>query len=252
MEGLDLRISLGLRSNSTAFPSAPDATGEALAKVGLTPFEALTLASLCPWLDGKSFDIETITGGVVTKQSTFRVDGTTLVFNGEIGTAFAAELTKYTFDKLQINSPGGLVDAGILAGKWLRTNRKIVEAKDECLSACIFVLAGGMSRQADDNTHVGVHRFFKDAAADIGDIELAQRKSAEILQYLQSMGIKDDLWFAMAKTPSATIQYIEHDTLRAWGLLSPKNIDIPDDPSSPSSDSSIPTVDPATGQEGIY
>lgn len=251
MSGLDVRINLGSRPTSASPQSLPETAGEALTKVGLTPFEALTLATNCPWLDGRSFDIETISGGPVAKQSTFRVDGRTLVFSGEIGTGFAAEIAKYAFDKLEISSPGGLVDEGILAGRWLRTNRKIVEAKDECLSACIFVLAGGMSRQADDTTHVGVHRFFKNAAADVGDIEFAQQKSAEILQYLQSMGIKNDLWIAMAKTPSDTIQYIEHETLRAWALLSSKNIDIPDDPSSISSENTIPKVDPGTGQEEI-
>ena len=232
VDGLDLRINLGSRPSTASAPGVPEASKEALSRAALTPFEALTLATKCPWLDGKSFDIETISGGSLVKQSHFRVDGMTLVFNGEINAGFAAEIANNSFDMLEINSPGGLIGEAVSAGRWLRSNRKIVQVKDECLSACIFVLAGGLSRQAEESAHIGVHRFFKDSAADVGDIELAQEKSAEILQFLQSMGVKNDLWYAMAKTPSATMQYIEHDKLRAWRLLSPAVIDIPDEPSS--------------------
>ena len=251
VDGLDVRIPLGYRQTSSEVQSAPNNSSLVLSKVGLTAFETLTLATNCPWLDGKAFDIEILSGGNAATNSNFKLDGTVLIFNGEIKSGFANSVSRYEFEKLQINSPGGLIDEAIRTGNWLRSNRKIVEAKEECLSACIFVLAGGISRQAEDLAHIGVHRFYKTAGADIGDTEAAQQKSAEILEFLQSMGIKNELWFAMAKTPSASMQYIEHKKLRFWGLLSAQTIEVPDDPFESSSETSQPKNDLDANQESI-
>lgn len=240
VNGLDVRIGLGERLNSGVAPIIQELSTETLTKIGLTNFEVLTLATQCPWLDGKSFNIETLNGSNSSKPAIFRLDGTTLYFSGEIKTEFSKQLAQYSFEKLDISSPGGLIDEALVAGRWLRSKRKIIHISDECLSACIFVLAGGASKQADISANIGVHRFFKDSKADVGDVELAQEKSADILQYLQSVGVRDELWFTMAKTPSETIQYIDHVTLREWGLLSPQTIDIPDDPTGAGAEKTEP------------
>jgi hypothetical protein len=47
-------------------------------------------------------------------------------------------------DTLLINSSGGSVEGGLAGGRWLRENHKMVKVNGNCLSACVYVLAGGI------------------------------------------------------------------------------------------------------------
>ena len=227
-QGIEFKFDLGNRASSLVAPSYSPLSQAALDKAKLTEFEAATLASKCPWLDEKNFSVDSDTFTKNPDKSAFTLQGTTLVFRGPISKGFASLIPTYNFEALEIESPGGLVDEAIVAGKYLRSRQKLVRVKRECLSACVFVLAGGVLRTAEDSAHIGVHRFFKDAAADIGDVQLGQQKSAEVLEYLQSMGMSDELWFTMSKTPAETMRYLDHTTLRTWRVLSAPEVEIPD------------------------
>ncbi len=42
------------------------------------------------------------------------------------------------------------------------------------------------------------------------------------------MGVKDELWLTMSKTPSETMRYLDHVTLNRWQLLTDAVTEVPD------------------------
>ncbi len=224
-KGVSVRVSLAFRDGPEVRPVALLASPETLKETGLDDVAALALATKCPWLDGKTFgpsDFATPpdrTSPLTAEDATFRLEGRTLVASGFIGESFASQLRGYDFDRLRITSAGGIVEQGIEAGEWLRAWNKTVEASGECLSSCVFVLAGGARRLASADTHIGVHRFYSTGGPDPRDLEIGQALSSRILRYFGEGGIDAALFHKMASVPSEDMAYIDHRTLLAWRLL---------------------------------
>lgn len=232
-DGLVVKIDLATRETSTAQPAAPIASIQTLRKVGLSALEALTIATKCPWLDEKKYTVREFTSTpgqnnpFEPDETTYKLVGNKLVVEGSIGEDFLEKLRSYTFDTLEINSPGGVVNVGIDAGVWIRQNGKNVQISSNCLSACVFVLAGGVSRLADPAAHIGVHRFYNIGPDTSSDTEVAQELSSRILRHFQTMGIDAELFHVMANTPSNDMFYIDRSKLIAWRLLSPLEVTSP-------------------------
>jgi hypothetical protein len=227
VDDVDVRVQLAERETFSASPMAPLASHATLVAVGLSQGSAIALATECPWLDEKSFSVtefQPLPGEHNPFQPTrprVTLQGRTLIYSGEIAEDFTNILNKHEFEELQITSLGGLVSAGIDGGTWLRRNGKTVKAESECLSACVLVLAGGARRTADGSTMIGVHRFHtKDNTDARGAMEIAQQISSVILQYLDKMGIDSKLFHRMSAVPSDSIEYINHNLLKDWRLLS--------------------------------
>ena len=226
VDGANIKIDLADRANAEVKPVAPIATKETLAKAGLDDESALALATKCPWLDNRIYRINEFSISPNRKitpaanPNSFEQRGRTLHFKGKIDADFAGMLRQRDFDKLTINSRGGLLKQAVLAGNWLRSAGKAVEIDDECLSACVFVLAGGSTRQAPSNAKVGVHRFYStNEEASKKDMEIGQQIASEILLYLDRMGIDQALFHSMAAVPSEDMAYLDHATLQKWRLL---------------------------------
>lgn len=230
-DGLIVKIDLANRESSAAQPKAPAATTQTLQKVQLSTFEALTLATKCPWLDKKDYTVRDFSSTpgqsnpFEPDETTYKLVGSKLVVEGSIGEDFLEKLRLHKFDTLEINSPGGLVDVAIEAGAWLRDNGKSVQISSSCLSACAFVLAGGVSRMAEPSAHIGVHRFYNLGPESPSDTEVAQELSSRILRHLENMGVDAELFHVMANTPSSDMFYIDRSRLIAWRLLSPPGND---------------------------
>ena len=70
------------------------------------------------------------------------------------------------------------------SGDWIRTMGKSVEVKDECLSACVLVLAGGINRSAATEARIGVHRFFsRSEDATRNNMEIGEQVSSKMIQF---------------------------------------------------------------------
>jgi len=66
---------------------------------------------------------------------------------------------------IELDSPGGSVDAALEAGEYLRDRGQVTTLVDnECLSACVAVFAGGNPRQMLPGASIGVHQV----SANIG------------------------------------------------------------------------------------
>ena len=225
-DGASIKVDLARRPSAGSRPIAPLATPATLSKVGLDDESALALATKCPWLDNKHYRLNefTITPGrkstATEANNSYELRGRTLNFKGTIDANFSASLAQRDFDKLSISSRGGLIMQAIKAGDWLRGRGKSVEVSDECLSACVFVLAGGAIRQATPAAKVGVHRFYTTSEqASIKDMEIGQQVASDVLRYLDRMGIDQAMFHAMAAVPSEDMAYIDHPTLQKWRLL---------------------------------
>lgn len=117
--------------------------------------------------------------------------------------------------RLLLDSRGGEIQAGIQLGRLVRAQalETWVDTKAECSSACILVLAGGVSRQALPGAKLGLHRpFFQPNQFGILSLSEAQRRySALVLSvsaYLSEMGIATTLHEAMMKIPSQNVRYV--------------------------------------------
>ncbi len=226
VDGVLVSVDLVNRSNASSPAIGPLASEATLAQVSLSPASALALASECAWKDGRTFSV----GDFVNPlgPNPFREDepevavvGSVLTYRGVIGPGFSALLQSRVFETLRISSVGGLVDEALSAGRWLRASGKSVEAVEDCLSACVFVLAGGQQRQAGSGARIGVHRFKSDDIVDAAfAMEAAQEKSSEVLQYLETMGIASDLFHAMARIPADSMEILSADDLMKWRLIS--------------------------------
>lgn len=228
-DGLNIKIDLGSRETVDGKPAVPRLESVQLTRVGLSLKDLLYLAENCPWLDGKSFDHGSKTAVSDLPPAVHTLVGDVLYHSGPIRGDFVNELQRRKFTTLSIESEGGLVDAALVGGRWLRANRKLVTTRTNCLSACVFVLAGGAIRNAEPAAEIGVHRFIGTSDNPATDIEVAQAKSADIVRYLQEMGVSEALWIAMAETPSGSIKVIDHATLRKWRLLSAETVEVDDE-----------------------
>lgn len=113
-----------------------------------------------------------------------------------------------------LDSPGGDLIAAMEIGKTLRRSHAwtIVSNYKECSSACVFVLASGVQRNAFEGAKLGLHRprfdqrlFARLSASEATD--LYNRLLGDCRTYLQDMGISDQLLDDMLKTESRKVDY---------------------------------------------
>lgn len=129
-------------------------------------------------------------------------------------------------DTVFLNSPGGSVADALAIGRSLRdlgAATRLTET-DICLSACPYILAGGIVRQAADGALVGVHQhFFGEnvvlpafiAARDI------QRGQGEVMAYLIDMGVDPGLMQPALITPPDEIYLLLPDEMARYRLTTP-------------------------------
>jgi len=239
VEGVNVQVDLATRGSQYQSPTAPVATRQTLTQAGLSPASALALARHCPWLDDRVFGVDEYVSPTgfenpfTRAQQSFSPDGATLRFSGTIQADFLSTLQNHQFDTLYVDSIGGSVPAALAAGYWLRREGKTVVAEGECLSACVFVLAGGAVRDSLPAAQIGVHRFSSDGAISSQTaLAVAQETASSILMYLERMGIDSELFHVMSQTPAESMQYLDRARLEAWRLISITPSDAPMEPAS--------------------
>jgi hypothetical protein len=254
IEGVSLKVDLARRSSPDQRPLAPTATPKTLETAGLTAAEALVLASKCSWLD-KEYSVGELELAPNT-QSPFKSPLSTSLSNrvlkvrGPVEANFTQTISRFDFDVLEIDSVGGLLDEAMKAGRRLRAQGKDVKASGSCLSACVLILAGGVSRDALPDARVGVHRFRGDQATD-KDIEIAQQKSSELISYLSDMGVSVELFHAASAVPSDDMKYLTRSDMQKWSLITGPRVQPNPEPSQtppPSPTEPVPSSTVAANQ----
>jgi len=124
-----------------------------------------------------------------------------------------------------LNSSGGDVRTAIGIGKQLRERGALVyvDKYDECSSACVFVLAGGVKRTVIPGAVLGLHRpyFEKDLFAGLSAAKASKLYNSLIeicRNYLSDMGIRDVLFSDILAIPSHKVRYVDTEYAKTVGL----------------------------------
>lgn len=125
-----------------------------------------------------------------------------------------------------VNSRGGEVLAAIQMGQLIRSKAAEVwvDKNAECSSACIFILAGGVSRTAIPGAKLGIHRpFFRaEEFAGLSHEQSQERYStlaSGVKNYLAEMGVADTFYDAMIQIPSRKMEYVTEAFAESTRLL---------------------------------
>ena len=120
-----------------------------------------------------------------------------------------------------LDSSGGDVETAIAVGKIARTDKATVTVKsgNQCISACVFVLAGGVSRLVLGQ--VGIHRPYSPDDTQISanlQKDNYERLAKAIKGYLNTVNIPSDLYDLMVRIPPQKIRFLSADELQRYGL----------------------------------
>ena len=123
-----------------------------------------------------------------------------------------------------LNSPGGSVSDALALGRWLRdrgANTAMGES-DVCLSACPYLLAGGVERTVAEGAWVGVHQHYFDQNAVLPAfmaVEDIQRGQGEVMAHLIAMGVDPAMMQPALMTPPSEIYLLTPEELTRYGVV---------------------------------
>ncbi|WP_425098892.1 hypothetical protein [Tropicibacter sp. S64] len=126
-------------------------------------------------------------------------------------------------DTLVVQSPGGSVRDALDIGRHLRSAGIATRMLpgEYCFSACPYLLAGGITRDIPDDAAVGVHQHsfgentLLPAFLAVEDI---QRGQAEVMDYLDAMGIDPRVMRHALATPADEIYILLPEELTRYGF----------------------------------
>jgi hypothetical protein len=141
-------------------------------------------------------------------------------FEGEISHGLAERLASRLRQEgavgLIINSPGGNVYEARKIGRYLRANGLSVAVDKLCSSACVDVLAGGVSRYITPGARIGLHQ--SSAPSDMGNHNTGQSYVASSALYLREMGVDAELALAAASVPPNKMYWVSASEAIKSGL----------------------------------
>lgn len=139
-------------------------------------------------------------------------------------TRLAEVLAREAVTLARLDSPGGSVSDALDIGRQLRAAGIATEVVDGaiCLSACPYMLAGGVTRSVSAGAAVGVHQHYFGESTVLPAflaVENIQRGQAEVVGFLAEMGIDLRLMQPALATPPESIYILVADELAAYGLV---------------------------------
>ncbi|WP_343069821.1 ATP-dependent Clp protease proteolytic subunit [Paracoccus amoyensis] len=131
--------------------------------------------------------------------------------------------TQPTASQVSLDSSGGSVSDALAIGRTIRSSGydTVVKAGAVCMSACPYLLAGGVQRQAVEGAVVGVHQHYfgqntiLPAFMAIRDLQRAQ---AGVMDYLTEMGVDLRLMSLGLRTPPEEINVLTSGQMQDLGL----------------------------------
>ena len=183
-----------------------------------------------------------VTGGVGCDESSGGLcfsDGCrcqfTLSIDGKITAATMDEVRNLLVDRrknwqkivgvrYEINSPGGSVSAAIAIGRMFRTEKISLLVDDNCVSACVLILAGAVERLIATSARVGIHRPYLETTPQQNLApEQVKNTYSGMLQamraYLKEMNVSERLADDTLKTEPEAIHFLSAEELNTYGLL---------------------------------
>ncbi|MEM8632037.1 MAG: hypothetical protein AAGF74_12435 [Pseudomonadota bacterium] len=126
-------------------------------------------------------------------------------------------------DIVALNSPGGVVTEALEIGRTLRTRGQttVMQADTICLSACPYMLAGGVERHVSKRAAVGLHQHYYDAPGYMPvflAVEGIQHGQGQTMAYLIEMEIDPGLMLYSLNTPPEEIYVLVESELNETRL----------------------------------
>jgi len=125
---------------------------------------------------------------------------------------------------LSLNSPGGSVADALEIGRAVRAAGLNTELTggDICLSACPYILAGGVERVVDGAGYVGVHQHYfgeNVALPAFMAVEDIQRGQGQVMEFLDEMGVDPLVMRHALVTPPDEIYILLPDELERYRIV---------------------------------
>ncbi len=132
--------------------------------------------------------------------------------------------TQSDLARVRLHSPGGSVQDALAIGAAIRAAGldTVMEDADICLSACPYMLAGGLSRAVADTAMVGVHQhYFGENTALPAFLAVAdiQRGQAEVMAFLDEMGLDVRVMQHALSTPPEAIYVLLPEELEEYRVV---------------------------------
>ncbi|KPP89317.1 MAG: putative periplasmic protein [Rhodobacteraceae bacterium HLUCCA08] len=172
---------------------------------------------------------DTAPSGPLPDRLTLTRDGDDLLLRGAVEAGDAERIIRQITAqegaaRVVLDSPGGSVMDALAIGRAIRAEglASHVTATGICLSACPYLLAGGTARSAEEGARIGVHQHYfgentlLPAFAAVSDI---QRGQAEVMRYLDQMGIDPMLMAPALATPPDQIYLLLRSEMLDTALL---------------------------------
>lgn len=136
----------------------------------------------------------------------------------------SAQQSKTTRPTVKIESPGGDVDAALIAGRALRQAKATVfveySSPDQanCSSSCVFLVAGAVERYILGG--LGIHNFFISSNDQTYDQVATTRRRLEtsIRNFLVEMNVSPVLYDRMVVIPPQSLRLLAEQELKDLGL----------------------------------
>ncbi|WP_011582564.1 MULTISPECIES: hypothetical protein [Chelativorans] len=127
-------------------------------------------------------------------------------------------------ERVSLNSPGGALDDAIDMARMLRERgiSTLVENGAICASSCPLMLAGGTTRQVEEQAAVGLHQFYTALDPAIRPAQAlanAQMTTARISRHLQEMGLDPAIWLHALDTPPRALYYLTAEEMKRYKLV---------------------------------
>ena len=161
----------------------------------------------------------------------FTAEGETALVTGDIAPGDSTRFAEWLegaegVTAIRLHSPGGSVDDALAIGVAIREAEldTFMEAGDICLSACPYILAGGVARRADAEAVVGVHQHYfgeNTALPAFLAVEDIQRGQADVMAHLDAMGVDVRVMQHALSTPPEAIYVLLPEELEDYALTTP-------------------------------
>ncbi|WP_224815843.1 hypothetical protein [Hasllibacter sp. MH4015] len=158
----------------------------------------------------------------------FTVEGTSALVTGTIAPGDATRFSEWlgadaTFDTIRLHSPGGSVQDALAIGQAIRDADldTMMEGGDICLSACPYILAGGVARTIADDAMVGVHQHYfgeNTVLPAFLAVEDVQHGQADVMAHLDDMGVDVRIMQHALSTPPEAIYVLLPEELVDYDL----------------------------------
>lgn len=171
---------------------------------------------------------ESVDTGPMPRRILLEQDGTVLTLTGEISPGDGGRFADYVegaepFDTLVLMSPGGSVSDALAIGRMVREAGVVTRmpAGHFCLSACPYILASGVTRSVHEDAQVGVHQHYFGESTVLPAylaVEDIQRGQAEVMAYLDEMGVDPLVMRHAMETPPDEIYILLPEELERYAL----------------------------------